>query len=188
MRKRMDLIIQQKPVALYKKESTKNNTNTNINTNKYTNTIDQNNTTFSLYLEPFLNTYYQTYQNVITLNTMPDGPLSKMVMRMNTARLSSYQSTTMNNCKYILLRYPFESLSIRSGVCKNADAFMGIDDIPSILGYLISNGYTVDTSLTKMLFQSRIDVDNSSDRGERKLICISTFKNVPVDMLCEETI
>ena len=133
------------------------------------------NNTFCLYLEPFLNTYYQTYQNIITLNMMPNGPLSEMVTFMNTPKLSPYQSLGFN-CKYVLLRYPASVSGIQSGVFKDADAFMGSDDIPSILGYLISCGYTIDTSLTKMLFQSRVVVGSDNNGGgDRKLICMVTY-------------
>lgn len=124
--------------------------------------------TFCLYLEPFLNTYYQTYQNIITLNTMPEGPLGKMVTLMNTPKLSPYQVLDPNqifncNCKYVLPRYP-------TGIYKNAYAFLGSEDIPMVLGFLISSGYTIETSLTEMLFQSRV-VSN------QKIICMVTYNN-----------
>ena len=37
-----------------------------------------NNTSFSLYLEPILNPYYQSYQNIISMSCVPAGPLSNM--------------------------------------------------------------------------------------------------------------
>lgn len=181
MERRMDQIIQHKPTDMYTREKLKKNVEV-VTTSPFE---KNNGLTFSLYLEPFLNTYYQTYQNIITLNTMPCGPLSEMVTLMNTARLSTFQTSYINksNCKYVLLRYPAESLGIRSGVCRNIDAFMGVDDIPMILGYLVSSGYKVDTSLTKMLFQSRINNNGVSETqfsGDRKLICMATFNDSPV--------
>ena len=52
---------------------------------------------------------------------------------------------------------------------------MGIDDIPSVLSYLQTHGYTVDTKLTKMLAESRITMGGLSDTrisADRKMICI----------------
>jgi hypothetical protein len=52
---------------------------------------------------------------------------------------------------------------------------MGADDIPSVLAYLNSNGYKVDTGLTKMLFKSRITIGGVSETrlsGDRKMICM----------------
>jgi hypothetical protein len=130
---------------------------------------------FILYLEPVLNTYYQTYQNVITLNKIPPGPLADMVTQISTSKLSPFQQAPiMNNspynCAFVLLRYPKSSgLSI-----KNSDYFMTADDIPSVLSYLQDNGYVIDTTITTLLNKSKLPIGGVSDSkitGNRKLIC-----------------
>jgi len=134
--------------------------------------------TFVLYLEPILNPYFKAYQNVITLDRMPSGPLADMVTVVDLPKLSSFQEAGVFSsrglggcCVHLLLRY-----RKTSGLFswKNTDIFMGADDIPSVLGYLRSNGYTVDTELTKMMFESRVEVGGVSDKrfsGDRKVIC-----------------
>ena len=134
--------------------------------------------TFVLYLEPILNSYFQTYQNVITLDRMPDGPLADMVTVVDLPKLSPFQDAgngfgrgVGGSCIHVLLRY-----RKTSGLFswKNSDIFMGADDIPSVLGYLKANGYTIDTDLTKMMFKSRVEVGGVSDKrfsGDRKVIC-----------------
>ena len=146
-----------------------------------------NNKTFVLYLEPLLNTYYQSYQNVITLNHLPTGPLAEMVVQIDMPKLSSFQSAAAyaspfyngSNCRWVLLRYPKTVIGgVGSGAFKNADSFMGADDIPAVLGYLIEHGYKVDTSLSKMLYQSRVEIGGVSDRqlsGDRKMIAMITL-------------
>ena len=132
--------------------------------------------TFVLYLEPILNSYWKTYQNVITLDRMPNGVLADMVTIVNLPKLSAFQEAgnmfgNVSNCVYVLLRYPKKSGCFN---WKNTDIFMGADDIPSVLGYLRANGYTIDTDLTKMMFKSRVEVGGVSDRrfsGDRKVIC-----------------
>jgi len=117
--------------------------------------------TFVLYLEPFLNTYYKAYQNVITANVVPCGPFSHLVSKISISAFQSmgqYASPFYRgfNCINVVTRYP--------GACiKDAGAFMGQDDIPAILGYLIENGYTVDTALMNMLNISRIVMGGVSD-------------------------
>jgi len=145
------------------------------------------NGTFVLYLEPILNTYYKTYQNVITVSDMPHGPLADMVTLINLPKLSSFQEASvfsspslgrgMGSCFHVLLRYP-KSVCSGNGcsisIGKNTDIFMGADDIPSVLGYLVANGYKVDTSITKMLQNSRVLIGGASERrfsGDRKMIC-----------------
>jgi hypothetical protein len=140
--------------------------------------------TFSLFLEPILNPYYQTYQNAITLNAMPPGPLEQMVVRIDLPALSPQMRTAAysspfygglgSTCAHILLRYPKSIIGgVGSGAFKNADNFMGADDIPAVFSYLQRHEYKVDTSLSKMMFQSRVLIGGVSETrlsGDRKLI------------------
>ena len=138
-------------------------------------------TTFVLYLEPFLNTYYQAYQNVITVNVVPCGPFSDLVSKISVSALSPFQTAGRyaspfyrgGDCMNVVVRYPGAGI-------KDAEAFMGQDDIPLVLGYLLENGYTVDTSLTNMLNKSRIVMGGVSDRrggggGDRKMIAMIRY-------------
>ena len=144
----------------------------------------KSNSSFVLYLEPVLNTYYKTYQNIITISTMPSGPLADLVTTINMPKLSPFQEfgqfSSPNfgrgfGCTYVLLRYPKSACGVSGGVGKNIDYFMGADDIPSVLAYLQKHGYNVDTGITKMLFKSRITIGGVSETrlsGDRKMICM----------------
>lgn len=135
--------------------------------------------TFVLYLEPILNTYFQSYQNVITISHIPEGPLSPLVYTINAAKLSPFQSQGSpfyngNNCTHVILRYPATEFS-----WKNSDIFMGKDDIPALFSFLLENGYHINTDLTRMLFDSKIDMGGLADRrlsGDRKMIAIGETK------------
>jgi hypothetical protein len=127
-----------------------------------------------LYLEPFLNTYLKSYQNILTVSAMPSGPLKNMVSRIKFPKLSEFSS-------------PFSSLSIECGTyvlgrytssinMSNSDCFMYADDIPSVLSYLVANGYTIDTSLTTMLQKSEIRIGgNNGASGNRRMVCMFTY-------------
>lgn len=136
-----------------------------------------NTSTFILYLEPYLNTYHKTYQNIITLSSLPAGPLSNMVTTVSSSKLSAFQTVgefnnNPFNCMYVLLRYPVNN---GQNYLKNVDSFMGADDIPSIFAYLVENGYKIDTDLTKMLYKSPVTIGGVSDSrisGNRKMIAI----------------
>ena len=140
----------------------------------------KSNSSFTLYLEPILNTYFQTYQNIITVSTIPPGPLANMVAQITTPKLSPFQQAplfTNNpfNCTYALLRYPVQS---SLSTIKNTDYFMGADDIPSIISYLQDNGYIIDAAITTLLFKSKIPIGGVSDSrisGNRKLIITVSF-------------
>jgi len=133
-----------------------------------------------LYLEPYLNTFYKSYQNIITLNAMPTGPLALLVSSISSPRLSPFYDTSpftsYPQCTFALLRYPNNSSTPHSP--KNPDFFMGADDIPSVFSYLRQNGYTIDTSLTKLILNTNISLAGTSNHNaSRKMICTIQYNH-----------
>lgn len=140
------------------------------------------NSSVVLYLEPYLNTFFKSYQNIITLSSMPSGPLSNLVSTISSPKLSPFHDHSpfsSPSCTYVLMRYPCSGAGASGRhSAKNPDYFMGADDIPSVFSYLQQNGYTIDTSLTKMLFKSKISIggpSDSSSSGNRKMICMIQY-------------
>lgn len=132
---------------------------------------------FSIYVEPYLNTYFKTYQSIITFNAMPGGPLQKMVTTISSPKLSIFQQLgVMDNnvfgCKYALMRYPVSSGSVS---IKYRDTFMTDTDVPALLDYLQSNDYIIETKLTRMLQHSGLAASNTSWNnsysGKKILVC-----------------
>ena len=134
----------------------------------------------SLFLEPILHPYYKTYQQVITLSDIPDGPLKEMVSTISSVKLSPFQvlpitSNNPYNCIFVLCRYRTRNHP-RNSSQKQSNYYMGKDDIPSIFAYLRANGYTIDTEITKMMNKSGLMNGPTEQRlsGKRQLICIIT--------------
>jgi hypothetical protein len=139
---------------------------------------------FTAYLEPILDSYSQTYINVITLSGMPEGPLGQMVKLVSLRKLSPFidipSNTTFRNslgfgCTYVLMKYPKQNFG---STIKCADAYMTADDIPAFFSYLRSHHYQIDTDLTKMMNKSRAQMGGISETrysGDRKMICIGGF-------------
>jgi hypothetical protein len=142
--------------------------------------------TFAIYIEPIRNTYYKTYQHVITFDAPPAGPLAKMVLTINTPPLSEFhQRSTFSSspptrnggrCVHVLSRYPKGSPNANP---KHSNVYMSPRDIPALYGFLQTNGYTIDTTLTKMTYQtntaSYMMMDDDNGYGQRKLVAISTY-------------
>tara|TARA_B110000503_G_scaffold124394_1_gene190885 strand:- start:1317 stop:1733 length:417 start_codon:yes stop_codon:yes gene_type:complete len=126
------------------------------------------NKTFVVYVEPFRNNYYKTYQNILTVSVRPPGPLEAMIKEISFEKLSPFErSGSLNGgimCSHVILRYPRNSVNSSA---KNPDMYMTSDDIPSLLSYLHENNYEVDTSMTKMLQQSRIPTTEN-----RRMVCM----------------
>jgi len=125
--------------------------------------------TVTLFSQPYLDRYNQCYSNIVTLNLVPQGPLAQFVRRVQFPPLSTFKQpgpcSRINNCGLALT-----SLNI---VCnKNCSNLMVVDEVPDLISFLIGNGYTINTSVTKMLNTSGIKFQTEH---ENKLICIVTY-------------
>ena len=128
------------------------------------------NKTCAIYLEPMLNTHYQTYQDVLTLSEIPAGPLANLVKRIGVPKLSQFQSLSAfsppppsrnafsQTCLLAISRYP-QPISANA---KCADSFMYASDIPNVFGYLENNGYKILDNLTTMAFRGPVDFASHS--------------------------
>ena len=132
---------------------------------------NMNNKTCVLYLEPFLNSYCKSYQNILTVSNIPEGPLASLIQKVNAPKLSQFQnisafspqpnSRTMysQNCTLALSRYPTSNGSNNNtniGM-KNMDNFMYANDIPNVIGYLENNGYKIIQDITHLAYKGPVD-------------------------------
>ena len=132
--------------------------------------------TVLLYVEPLLDTYNKTYVSALTLNAMPDGPLSKVVRIVNSPKLSPFQTFTNtinspNNCTYIIMKYPNANKAISTN-------WMLPEDIPTVFSYLQENNYNIETSLTKLMNHSQVNLGGVSQlkqTGNRRMVCMFSY-------------
>jgi len=99
------------------------------------------------------------YGNIITINIFPKGPLGKIVRQVNFSHKKLSEFTELNaygnKCGYALLSLR-EFDSCYHG---NNNRLMTANEIPDLFSFLMSNGYKIDTSLTKMMNSSNIQID-----------------------------
>ena len=128
--------------------------------------------TVSLFSQPFLDTYNQCYTNIVVLNLKPQGPLADLVRFVKFPPLSEFKQSgpcnPMKQCGYALMSLG----TCNTGCGKFGSDLMVVDEVPTLISYLVSNGYTVDTSITKMFNQSEIRFDTNTGN---KLICFITY-------------
>lgn len=128
--------------------------------------------TVSLFSQPFLDTYNQCYKNIVVVNLLPEGPLADIVRLVKFPPLSEFKQpgpcSPLKQCGYALMSLG----GCNMGCGKFGEDLMVVDEVPNLISYLVSNGYTVDTSITKMLNQSEIRFDTNTGN---KLICFITY-------------
>lgn len=137
---------------------------------------NNNNNCFSIFLESILDSYSQTYLQVITLSSMPSGPLASMVKIIYSPKLSpfivaNYNEGQHNNCLHILFRYPVEMCNS----LKNTSNYMFSHDIPAVFSYLTDNGYIIDKDVSKIMNNSHVSI--SSTGSNRRFICFVNYKD-----------
>jgi len=125
--------------------------------------------TVSLFSQPYLDTYNQCYKNIVVVNLKPQGPLGDLVRFVKFPPLSEFKQpgpcSPLKDCGFAII-----SLDGCNAGCN--DNLMTVDEVPTLISFLVSNGYTVDTSITKMFNDSDIRFDTNTGN---KLICFVTY-------------
>ena len=117
---------------------------------------------YSLVSVPFYDSNTQCYKKVIKLNRAPPpgSPLNQIIKRVGPIRLSPFQvdsafSGCGNGCGNIA-----QSCNILITSIHDKNHLMCIDDIPNLFSFLVTNGFTIDTSITKMMQDSNVKLSN----------------------------
>ena len=122
--------------------------------------------TVSLFSQPYLDTYNQCYKNIVVVNLPPQGPLRNLVRKVNFPPLSQFKQpgpcTPLKKCGYALI-----------SLCGGCNNLMVVDEVPNLISYLLSSGYKVDTSITKMFNSSELRFDTNN---KNQLICVITYE------------
>jgi hypothetical protein len=124
----------------------------------------------TLYLEPVLNKFNKCYQNILTVSNIPNGPLAKYIQRVGSPRLSEFQTLSSYS--------PAPSRSLYSQMCLLAlsrtekmggyENYMYAEDIPTIIGFLESNGYKIMTDMTNLAYRGSVDFATASTYGQNR--------------------
>jgi hypothetical protein len=110
--------------------------------------------TYSLLSIPFYISTSKCYIKAFALDRMPSpgSPLSQIVKRTVLPKLSTFQQG--NECD------PYKTCGNIVMNPHNILEYARPDDIPLIFTWLIQHGYTIDTSITKMINDSTVRMSN----------------------------
>ena len=122
--------------------------------------------TFTIIAQPYLDTYNKNYINILTLNVVPQGPLSQFVRRIQFPQLSPYQQKYQqnncgNDCGLAL---------VKLGGCYTGNNLMTPNELPDLFSFLTSNGYQIETQLTNLMNQSEVKISDN-----RRVVCAATY-------------
>jgi hypothetical protein len=117
-------------------------------------------TTYTLSSRTFYDSYNTCYKNIYVVDRKPTGPLANIVKTLQTPKLSPFKQDSaccpINNCISAIYKP------------SNPSELLPIDQIAILFTFLTQNGYTIDTSLTKMMNESDVKLDN-------RLVCFISY-------------
>ena len=127
-------------------------------------------TTYTLFGTPFYDRYTQCYKKIIKINKMPteNTPLKTIVKQINNPILSPFQANSSFSSCSNCCNSSYQSCMNVITKLNNPHELMCIEDIPELFSFLVSNNYTIDTSITKMMQQSNVKFNND-------LICFISY-------------
>lgn len=128
---------------------------------------------YTAYLEPYLNTYYKEYQQIITLSKQPKGELAKYVRPIQIKPLSPFNQVSPLadpfQCTFAVLRSQHPNL-------KSVNPFLTKQDIPAFISFLKVQGYHVDMDIFKIINKSGLShTTNEYSGGKKTMLCQFTY-------------
>jgi hypothetical protein len=117
---------------------------------------------YSLESIPYYDSINQSYRNILSINKAPIGPLKDITRNIKLNKLSPFDTHNNDYCRS----------SCVIGVTKidNKNELMCVEETSDFFQFLLTNGYTIDTSITKILQKSHI-------RTKGNLICMFQYNN-----------
>ena len=125
---------------------------------------------FAISSQPYYDSRNKCYKNIVTINQKPAGPLAALVVSVKFQPLSPFKQPSQCGTATVC-GLGLKSLDTRCG-CGD---LMTVDEIPNLFSFLVTNGYKIDTSITKMMNLS--DVDFQSDNSAKLITFVSYVKN-----------
>ena len=101
---------------------------------------------YAIFSRPYYDAYEERYKNILTINKKPTGELLKLIRRVKFFPLSPFKRLQREPCGY--------------GICMEGNKLATTDEIPELFSFLMTNGYTIDTSLTKMMNESDVRIND----------------------------
>ena len=118
---------------------------------------------YSLVSVPFYDHRTQCYKKVIKLDKEPpqNSPLNQIIKKVGSIKLSPFQvDSAFSGCGSGGCGTLSQSCNILITKIDNKHELMCIDEIPTLFQFLITNGFTIDTSITKMMQASNVKLSN----------------------------
>jgi len=127
---------------------------------------------YSILSIPYYDARLQQYTKILSINAVPVGPLASRVKTVRPLRLSGLSGLcgVGNTCIHALT-----ASDGGSGSGSGCGAFMTPEQLPELFAFLVSNGYAVDSALTKLAAKHQSGGGGCSNANANALVCIVSY-------------
>lgn len=120
--------------------------------------------TYTISTQVYYEEIKKCYTRIFTIDRQPSAPLSQITRTLRAPKLSPFKEHTpccssANTCT-LALRNP------------TTQALLEMHEQPILLNFLLSNGYTIETELTKLFMKNPIKAD-----AQRQLLFVVSKTN-----------
>lgn len=108
--------------------------------------------TYSISTQMYYDSIEQCYKRIFVIDRSPVGPLASIVKTLHTPKLSPFQESSpccpINNCVQAIYNphHPYRLLMV--------------DEQVTLIQFLTTNHYKIDTSLTKLILKNPVQPTN----------------------------
>jgi hypothetical protein len=132
---------------------------------------------YSISSIPFYDARLQQYTKILCINAVPAGPLASRVKTVRPPRLSGLCGSGGGNacCIHALTASSCVS-GCGCGAGSGCGAFMTPEQLPELFAFLVSNGYAVDSALTKLAAKHQSGGGcSNANANANALVCIVSY-------------
>lgn len=136
---------------------------------------------YSILSIPFYDARLQQYTKILSINAVPVGPLASRVKTVRPLRLSGLSGLSGlcgNNGVGSTCIHAITASSCGSGCGSGCGAFMTPEQLPELFAFLVSNGYAVDSALTKLAAKHQSGGGggcSNANANANALVCIVSY-------------
>ena len=139
--------------------------------------------TYSILSVPFYDARRQQYTKILCINAVPVvGALAARVKTVRPPRLSGLCNSDANSNNKCI--HALTSSAAASGSCSSCCDYLTPEELPELFAFLVTNGYTVDTGLTKLAAKHQpggggcfSNANANANANANSLVCIISYNS-----------
>ena len=131
---------------------------------------------YCFYVQPFYDNLIKEYTHIIVINCEPVGPLKNYIRKTVFPKLSTFEGfgSRINKCVYAIKNIDggCSNGGCSNGGCNNVNDLLTIDNLDSLVIFLMENGYIINKDISEIMNNEKINVNNG-----KKLLFYVNYNN-----------